>query len=463
MPVTQDKVIYVDVSTNPDSGVEIADIQSVVPVTLSRTVNGVTERRSSSDLGVLCSAQVGDSVPDNAGGRAWTVSSRIDVNPWAKYKPVPFDQLDTTKHPDRVEPWLNADKTWNSSAQWWRYRKADTNEEMNYRCGFSIPTAEVSNLGSIRNGIGTWTRHRPRGQKTVSGVQVFEPFRKIDFNQYYHRAVCPYLITLPTEAHQPNFLDGKIALRTPTVDALNLSMSDLFAQGSNPNNPIYLGVAAIDARGNFRWRTQEEDGKAITFQGCDLATARLGTGETRTLRLVAFVCRKQQTAWTNTVETGKVFSLEAPGLGFSVIGDCVIKPAGQISYDITIAGMVSGQDANFMRDIFHVDKAGDVVSGETRYGQTSRDHLYHDYTLASLTLNIYENGSSTVSWSKTYSGSELTALNTRPTELSSEDRYTRFIFQTEEPVGYPIAENKRIPTPDPTKNYLREYVFNYSQ
>ena len=54
--------------------VEIADLQRVVGVVLQRTVSGTTQRIISGDLGVLAGAAVGDTVPDNAGGTAWTVT-----------------------------------------------------------------------------------------------------------------------------------------------------------------------------------------------------------------------------------------------------------------------------------------------------------------------------------------------------------------------------------------------------
>ena len=91
-------MIYIDQSTDPDLGVSIADIQSVVPVTIKRTVNGVTESRSSSDLGTLAGSSVGDTVRDNGGGQSWTVSSRIEINKWARYKPQRSNRLKYLPH-----------------------------------------------------------------------------------------------------------------------------------------------------------------------------------------------------------------------------------------------------------------------------------------------------------------------------------------------------------------------------
>lgn len=87
MPVSNGR-IYVDTTVTPNIGVSIADVQRLVPVTIKRTVNGVEERRSSGDEGVLCGGSVGDTVQDNAGGTAWTISARIEVNPLSRFKPV---------------------------------------------------------------------------------------------------------------------------------------------------------------------------------------------------------------------------------------------------------------------------------------------------------------------------------------------------------------------------------------
>lgn len=90
MPYNRDLgIIYYDSPTDPNLGVSIADVQSVCPVTIKRTVNGVEERRSSSDVGVLCGGKVGNTVPDNQGGTAWTIASRVNINKWATFKPMP--------------------------------------------------------------------------------------------------------------------------------------------------------------------------------------------------------------------------------------------------------------------------------------------------------------------------------------------------------------------------------------
>lgn len=73
--------------------VDIRDVQRACPVTIKRTVNGVVERRNSADIGVICGGKVGNTVPDNQGGTAWTISARVPINKWAKYKPLKVRNL----------------------------------------------------------------------------------------------------------------------------------------------------------------------------------------------------------------------------------------------------------------------------------------------------------------------------------------------------------------------------------
>lgn len=174
----EDGLIYVDTTTTPNKGVEIADLQRAVPVTLKRTVNGVTEAKSSSDLGVLAGTSVGDSVPDNAGGRAWTVSSRIEINPMAKYKPVRYNKL---------APLTEAEL-----------------KSTNY--GLSI--GSIFNA-SDTNPNNTWTYLKPRGKAPTPTTYDFpedEPYRITDFKNYDRLACPPFAFSVSGE------LDNSIGL-----------------------------------------------------------------------------------------------------------------------------------------------------------------------------------------------------------------------------------------------------------
>lgn len=83
--------------------VSIADVQKCVPVLLKRTntSTGQVERRSSCDLGVLCSAQTGNQVTARDGKGTWTVESRVEINKWAWYKPIDFTKVGMLTESDR--------------------------------------------------------------------------------------------------------------------------------------------------------------------------------------------------------------------------------------------------------------------------------------------------------------------------------------------------------------------------
>ena len=82
---------------NPSTGiitapVSIRDVQRCVPVSLRRTntSTGQVETCSSSDIGVLCSAKAGDTIPASDGKGNWTVTGRIAIKMWAKFRPIEF-------------------------------------------------------------------------------------------------------------------------------------------------------------------------------------------------------------------------------------------------------------------------------------------------------------------------------------------------------------------------------------
>lgn len=91
--------IYVDTSVTPNVGVSINDLQRCFAVVIEATINGQTVRLLSGDLGVYCSKKTGDtfSAPytyNNNGtlvtvNATWRVISRREINPWARYRPIP--------------------------------------------------------------------------------------------------------------------------------------------------------------------------------------------------------------------------------------------------------------------------------------------------------------------------------------------------------------------------------------
>lgn len=98
-----------------------------------------------------------------------TLITKANINKWAKYKPVDYPQLlDTTGQ-------LEANKTWKSSATWWKCRDGS--------CGFDI-AIESDYKYAIGKDVG-WNYKRPIGG-------IVSPFRLQDFNQYNKEVSCPY-------------------------------------------------------------------------------------------------------------------------------------------------------------------------------------------------------------------------------------------------------------------------------
>lgn len=159
--------------------VSVYDCQQCVPVTLSRTVNGQTQTVIADSVGALCGAAVGDTIPARDGLGNWTVISRININKWAKYKPVRTPTIDTV-----TGQWSAALNTWLSNAIWW---KGDG------MCGLSTTVAEEfgdrtnpnSFVYKLTHGQLGWSYLRPTG-----GAQ--QPFRLQDFASYNHQAQQPY-------------------------------------------------------------------------------------------------------------------------------------------------------------------------------------------------------------------------------------------------------------------------------
>lgn len=168
-----DGIIYVNKNVTPNVGVSIADIQRAVPVILQRTNTrtGQVERRSSGTLGLLCGASVGDTVAASDGEGNWTIVSRIDINPMAKYKPVRYNKLQpltaselrSTNYGMSIGPLFNA----------------------------ANPNSDIS-----------WTYNKPRGKLSSSSPQgqaEDEPYRDTDFEEYDHKSCPPFAFEVSGE------------------------------------------------------------------------------------------------------------------------------------------------------------------------------------------------------------------------------------------------------------------------
>ena len=111
------------------------------------------------------------------------------VNMWSKFKPVRWNNINTIGA-------LNNDKTWNQNAaaaqQWWKTGGnygiyiPFVNFTTNYR-SVRIALESIANSGNIDGGLNGWEYLKPRGNY----ANPAEPYRLLDFLQYYHAAARP--------------------------------------------------------------------------------------------------------------------------------------------------------------------------------------------------------------------------------------------------------------------------------
>lgn len=152
--------------------VEVADLQRLVGVVIQRTVGGVTQRKISADLGVMAGASVGDTVPDDAGGTAWTVISRTEINKMAKYKPIRNSKIEMLAPASGTTP----------------------SDRYAARFGFAAVTPSITFDNNTLDPHAEWQYLKPRGNA------YNEPYRITDFideskpatNGYDSNAVAPF-------------------------------------------------------------------------------------------------------------------------------------------------------------------------------------------------------------------------------------------------------------------------------
>ena len=223
-----------------EGNVEIADLQRLVPVTIGRIVGGqLTDRKTSSDLGVMAGANVGDSVPDNAGGTSWTVISRVDINPMSKFKPVRNSKIEPLTNQEflllryGLRPWATT-----GSGQSMEIRSFASND----------PNPNVA-----------WIYDKPRGSS------YDETYRDTDFYHYFHRATPPFAFevsgSLGSSVGVTFFIDQlAAAIYNSGGDAegswhpqYNISLSDLFNGYQTPSNYSHLCVCVHRKIGSNSW------------------------------------------------------------------------------------------------------------------------------------------------------------------------------------------------------------------
>lgn len=117
-------------------------------------------RKGSGDVGTLCGANQ-------------------MINKWAKYKPVIYPNLINTYDQ------LNSDKTWKSTATWWRGTDG--------KCGLNA-TVYNREYDLTQGFESDWGYNPPTGGMAA-------PYRLIDFNYYNHNAQMPFRATIMGDAY----------------------------------------------------------------------------------------------------------------------------------------------------------------------------------------------------------------------------------------------------------------------
>ena len=210
--------------------VSVEDAKQCVPVTLSRTVSGSPQTKQSSDVGALCGAVVGQTIPATDANGPWTVA-RERINKWAKYKPVRLAEIDTTSQ-------LKADKTWKTPSElpagvtpWWKGTSGN--------CGITFAAfgdIETSLKAAIDNKTTIW------GYENANQF-----FRLIDFNEYHHEALPPTYAVSASTAQLKAGSTLKIMVATSIDDGYSVRFSDI---GSFNN--YYHTAAIFDGSGNLK-------------------------------------------------------------------------------------------------------------------------------------------------------------------------------------------------------------------
>jgi hypothetical protein len=216
--------------------VSIYDLQRAVPVTLRRTNSstGQVETISSSDLGVLCAAVSGETIPASDGYGSWTVLSRIKINKWAKFKPIKRNKIDPLQTSDRV----NANYGITNIPTWTVIGKM-----ANFWFGIDTSSTNAPDCGLQAD---YWTYERPTGGNSSQ-------YRLTDFSEYpvsanaygyFHNADSPIKYHGVSQYYISPIGNLRLHYDTGAQDPRTLVLSDLVWPGSTqyPIGSMHFGV-----------------------------------------------------------------------------------------------------------------------------------------------------------------------------------------------------------------------------
>lgn len=243
--------------------VGIPDLMKIMKVTLTRVVNGRTQRRISGDLGVLLGAKVGDKIPASDGLGNWEVSSREDINIWSKFKPVHLLRtIDTTGQ------FNFSTNKWKDNATWMHGSPIANYTINSYGLAVQHDTTVANVIEKYKQGdsMNGWIYNRPKG-----GAD--SPYRLTDCAYYCHKAA----------AFGDNFL-----VNNPIVNSQNkayitaqfmYSVDDEYAV--NPENLMggskYFGIVVVNANNNSVAGYMTSDTPGIPTVEAEVDNLNVGT------------------------------------------------------------------------------------------------------------------------------------------------------------------------------------------
>ena len=343
------------------------------------------------------------------------------INMWAKYKPVPYAKIDT------IDEFDTSTNKWKSTAVWWKNRIVNGVDSGAY-CGFVIPTMNATDV--YAGDPDTWTIKRPAGGAN-------QPYRLSDFACYYHNAVCPFSVTLPSIAvWSGGDIRGRAQFIRPTVDEFNLTLNDIIS-----GSTAYFGIAVIVGTAVYTKTQSSVSEAAISLEGCPLLQ-----GSGISARIVAFMTASVHSSWTPNDYV--IWSLDAPNIPFAVAGNLTTVQQAADSYQIVLAGLALADKAALRI------QSTTMVSG-TVYSsiRVTRRLSVSAYYLSSITLTITRYSDNVV----VYTGS-ITTTGAQPDSIEDGPDIVGTTLNCYCSTGSYVPPALS----DPTDYYIYRYTFNYT-
>ena len=401
--------IYIDSSTTPHKGVEIADIQQVLGT-------------SDNTIGLLCADKTWD---DTQNPPVLVDANR--VNKWARYKPVIHPGMDTYDQLEEDE--TNHRMVWKASADWWRGLTG-----VGATCGLTIPA--YAGVGSVVGTDDIWEYTRPDG--TIPS----QPFRFLDFNQYNHNAQKPFTLTISTDG----VLDSLSATtaRLYMWPASSLPEDNLLLSDIGNFESYYFGIVVSNGvqayiKTNAYNLASGQGGEPISLAGCPLIQS---AGD---YDLYAVLVPVAQTTWSNTYDRA-VWSLNSEdGYGHRIV--TIVARAENI-YKIAVHGLTI--EDKRMCWLKRGNITASLVSGNIEGTDTQLNDMSKAYTLQGVAWSVVRHSDS----AEVRTGS-VPASQAVPQSLPQTRTGSATQFRAPFNVG-------TLPDLDPSDYYTITFTFTYA-